>query len=244
MRFHGILDSVIKTVKDNAPEILTALGAVGVVSTAYLTAKATFTAADLLSTEPEDMPTKEKVKHVWRLYIPAGVSGVVSVACIVGASHGNHRRTAAAVTAYSLSEKAFVEYKDKVEERIGRAKEQRLRDDIAQDRVTAHPPGSKEVIIIGGGQTLCCELYTHRYFRSDMETLRRAVNNVNHMIISHRYITLDNFYAEVGLPHNDASGDLGWDDEELMDLEFSAVLTEEGEPCLAFKYNYLRPVRT
>lgn len=238
-------DFIIKTVKlikSNSPEILTALGVSGVLSTSYLVGKASFKAkAEIDYCAAENKPVKEKVKIVWKYYIPAGVSGALTIACIVGSSRAGDKRTTAAVAAYSLTERAFSEYKEKVVEQIGKGQEQKIRDEIVQDQVDKKPLG-KQIIVSGTGNVLCCELFTHRYFRSDMETLRRAQNDINAKVVNDLYVTLDEFYNLIGLPTTSNSGNIGWNSDRLMDLEFSTVLSEEGEPCLAFDYNYAKPL--
>ena len=231
-----------QTVKSNSPEILTAMGVSGVITTSYFTAKATKQACGMLESEDPYMPFKERAKIVWKCYIPAGVSGVVTIGCIIGASKSNARRTAAAVTAYSVTEKAFSEYKEKVVEEFGKNKEEKVREAIAQDHVEKNPPGSSEVIMIGTGQVLCCELYTHRYFKSDMEALRKAQNDINAMIVNGLYVTLDEFYDLIGLTHTSSSNELGWDSDRLLELRFTPVLAEGNEPCIAFEYNYVKPL--
>jgi hypothetical protein len=89
---------------------------------------------------------------------------------------------------------------------------------------------------------LCCELYTRRYFKSDMEALRKAQNDINSKIIHELYVTLDELYNLLGLTSTSVSGNLGWDSDKMLELQFSTVLTENGEPCLAFEYNYLKPL--
>jgi hypothetical protein len=122
-------------------------------------------------------------------------------------------------------------------------KEQKIRDELAQQRISSNPPTSREVIITGKGEVMCCELFTHRYFRSDMETLRKAQNDLNEKIFHSFYVPLNEFYDLVGLPHTSNSGYLGWDSDKLMELKFSAVMSEDGEPCLAFEYNYTKPLK-
>jgi hypothetical protein len=160
----------------------------------------------------------------------------------MGARQAGANRTAAAVAAYSLTERAFTEYKEKVVEQIGKNKEQKVRDDLAQDQVSKGPP-STEVVMLGKGEVLCCELHTHRYFRSDMETLRKAENKINHLINSDVYVTLDEFYDILGLNYTSHSAYWGWNSDKLMELKFSTVLSENGEPCLAFDYNYVSPIK-
>jgi hypothetical protein len=240
-----------QTIKSNSPEILTAVGVAGVFTTSYLTGKAAYKASRIIAEDEQQGVMfenrkdrfKERVRLTWKLYIPAVASGAVTVGCIVGGSRATAKRTAAAVTAYSLTERAFSEYREKVTEEIGKGKEQKIRDELAQDRVSADQPVSREVIITSGGNVLCCELYTHRYFRSDMESLRRAQNDINMMVVNNLYVTLDEFYDVVGLPHTSVSDQMGWDSNRLMDLIISGTISEGGEPCLAFEYNYVKPLK-
>lgn len=242
MNLPYLVNKATRLVKAHSPELLAALGASGVLSTSYLVGKASFEAAKKLESEAADMSVKDKVKIVWKLYIPAGISGVVTIGCVIGSTKVSGSRTAAAVTAYSITERAFSEYREKVVEEIGKGKEQKIRDEIAQEHVSAMPLGSREVIILGTGHVLCCELFTGRYFRSDMETLRQTQNQINQMIISALYIAIGDFYELVGLSPTSVSDNLGWDSDRLMELTFSAVVSDSGEPCLAFDYNYTKPL--
>ena len=229
-----------QVLKSNSPAILTALGVSGTVTTAYLTGKASYRAARRLSEEPAWLSNREKVELVWDLYVPAAVSGAVTIGCIVGATRVSSKRAAAAYSLVTLSEKAFEEYREKVVEKLGERKEQEVRDEIAQSRVNANPPGS--AIVVGSGNVLCCELFTMRYFQSDMESLRKAENNINAKLNSHDYATLDDFYYMIGLGFTSDSGSIGWESDRLMSLDFTTTLSPDGKPCLAFGYNYTRPL--
>lgn len=239
MTISNFFANATKLVKSNSPEILTALGVSGVVTTAYLAGKGAWKAHGRLSEESPHLSTKEQIKATWKCYIPAGISGVATVGCIICASKTNSRRTAAAVTAYSIAEKGFLEYREKVVEQIGKGKEQKIRDDIAQDHVTKNPP-PKELVIVGKGLVLCREEYTGRYFRSDMETLKKAQNEINHQINQQVYVTLNEFYDILGLAHTSESTEVGWDSDRLMELEFSTAMATNDEPCLTFSYNYVK----
>ena len=90
-----IFNKSLKQVKSNSPAILTGLGIAGVVSTAYLTAIASFKASGKLDEEQLSnawghINTKERLKKqiplVWKFYIPPAISGVATVACIIGAA--------------------------------------------------------------------------------------------------------------------------------------------------------------
>jgi hypothetical protein len=238
-----------KHTKLHSPEILTALSVSGVITTSYLSGKASFEACRIIDSNEaaegiasdRKQRIKERVQHTWQLYIPAAVAGAVTIGCVVSSSKASGSRTAAAVTAYSLTERAFGEYKEKVVEQFGAGKEQKIRDEIVQDRVAASP-STKQVVVLGTGHILCCEMLTGRYFRSDMETLRKAENTINGKIVRERYVMLEELYDLLGLTHTTGSDHIGWDSDKHMELQFSSVLNADGEPCLAFDYNYTKPI--
>lgn len=241
------LNNGAKLFQRNSPEILSAFGVVGIGATAYLTAKASFTAARMIDEEESANGTaetsterfKERTKLVWKLYIPAAISGGVSAFCIVNANHVSGKRIAAAASAYSMTERAFSDYREKVVEQIGKNKEQKIRDEIVQKKIEDTPP--KNVVVLGNGHVLCCELYTGRYFKSDMETLKKAQNEINYKVNNELYVRLDEFYDLIGLEQTSMSTSFGWDSEKgHLELEFCPVFAEGGEPCLAFEYNYLK----
>jgi hypothetical protein len=176
----------------------------------------------------------------WELYIPSALAGAGAVACIVGANKLGSRRAAALTAAYSLTDKAFTEYREKVVEQFGTNKEKAVREQLAQDHVTKNPP-EKAVIVSGPANVLCCELYTGRYFSCSVENLRQAQNELNAYLLKHDHATLNGFYDMIGLDHTSNGWDIGWSSEKLMELDFSTVLHKD-TPCITFKYNYTRPL--
>lgn len=251
MTLSSIARRTEKLVVDNSPSILTALAITGVVTTAILTGKATFRAAEILAEErvardgrdkTPCITTQEKVKILWKNYIPAASAGVLTIACVVGANHIGTRRAAAVAAAFTISERAFEEYKDKVIERIGEKPEQKIRDEIAQAEIDRTPYVNNPVVVVGDGQVLCFDAFSGRYFNSTMETLRKAENDINFQILHNMYATLDEFYELIGLKSTLTSQEVGWNTQNLMDLRHSAVMSDDGRPCLSISYNY-KPTR-
>jgi hypothetical protein len=186
------------------------------------------------------MSHKETAEIVWKVYIPPVVSAGVTIACIVGAAKASSRRTAAITAAYSLSERAFTEYREKVVEVLGKNKDQKVRDAIAQDKVTNNPPPA--ILTTSDGEVLCCELLTGRYFKSDMEALRKAENKINSMALGNGEASLSDLYYLLGLPWTTFSSENGWTAERLLELEFSPIMAPGDKPCLAFDYSYIKPL--
>lgn len=245
MKINKLIVKTQHIIHKNSQTILTSFAISGIITTAYLSAKAAMlSSTDLdvyyLTHPDDDLDFKDTVKLVWKNYIPAIISGTATISCVLGAQKVSSRKTAAAQAAFALSERVFSEYKDKVIEQIGPKKEQAIRDSISQDKVSSS--ANQQIIIAGNGSVLCCEGYTGRYFNSDMETLRRAENKINAKLNTHDYASLSDLYYLLDLPETKVSSDLGWDSGRLLELEFSSTVTPDGKPCLVFNYNYIRNV--
>ena len=240
------LSNLIKNAKTSiskhSPEILTAIGVVGMISTTVMAVKATPKALVLLEEmkkkeKKEELTPVETVKATWKCYVPAAVTGVVSATCLIGASAVNAKRNAALATAYTLTETAFREYKNKVVETIGEKKEQVVRDKIAKEHIEKNPVKNREVIITGKGNVLCYDASNDKYFRSDIEKIRKAVNDINYRLNVEMYMSLNDFYYELGLKPTRLGDELGWNiNDGLIEVNFSSQLTEDGEPCLVMDY--------
>jgi hypothetical protein len=249
MNPRALIKAAEQVIRQNSPAILAGLGATGAVATAYLAHRVGFKMGQQEQHDAaQAMPPrtrKEWIKEFGTLYIPPILAGAVTVGCIIGAVKIGNRRTAAITAAYSLSEKAFEEYRTKVTERMGERKEQNVRDEIAQERVSNGAP-SRDIILMGGGDVLCCDLRTDRYFLSSVERLKKAQNDVNFRVLQDGYAYLSDFYAmiDVYLPKESAYGyHMGWSKEKgSMELKFSTILADDTRPCVTINYNYLDPL--
>lgn len=229
-------------VKKHSPEILTGVGVAGMITTTVLAVKATPKAIRLLDEakdeKGDELTVVETVKAAWKPYIPAVVTGVASVSCIIGASRINAKRNAALATAYTISERALVRYRDKVIETIGEKKEKEIKEKIAQDEIDKNPVSNNQVYITSKGNTLCMDFISGRYFMSDIDTIKNAVNEINREMTYDHYVSLNTFYSKIGLDHIKNGYDLGWNlDNGLVELEFTPLFTEKMEPCVGIDYS-------
>lgn len=228
-----------RLVADNSPAILTAVGIAGVATTTFLAVKATPRAwMDIQDAQSEriDPLTKVEVARLtYKYYIPAAASGVVTIAAIIGVNSISSGRNKALLAAYGLSDAAFREYRDKVVETIGANKEQKVMDDVNQDIVNREMP-NKQIIIASGGDVMFLDKMSGRVFESDVETVNRAVNEVNYVIINDMYASLNDFYSKLGLPSNKMGDEFGWSSDRLFELEPFTATVYEGKPVLVIDY--------
>lgn len=227
-----------RVINSNSTTILSATAVAGVIATAVLSVKAANKIAQREEAIAEPTP-KQYVQQYWRDYIPPAVAGLATIGCIIGANRIGLRRQAALLGAYTLVDTAFREYKDEVIKQLGEAKERKVVDEVAKRQMDENPPNS-EVILVGGGEQLCYDTWSGRYFKSDVETIRQAANTVNENIIGgDMSAELNAFWTLLGLDSTRGGDEVGFNLEHLVKLEFTSHLTPERVPCLAITYTSL-----
>lgn len=242
----------------NSPTILTGMGVAGLLTTTVMAVRATPKALELLEAEKDriykdwDGPREEIVLSnktildlTWKCYLPAAITGAITIGCIISANSINLKRNAALAGLYSLSEAAMKEYQAKVVETIGKNKERAIKDDIAKDKIHKNPVSDNEIVITGKGDTLCYDALSGRYFKSDIEEIKRAMNKLSRDLLSDMFISLNDIYSELDLRGTNLGDMVGWHvDDGLIEPRFSSQLTENGTPCLVMdfdvepRYNY------
>lgn len=234
-----------KLVGDNSPLILTVFGVAGVATTAVLASKATLKADAVLNnedTDPHYVRTKrETFELVWKLYIPAVLSGTLTCGAIIAANRIGTRRTAAMAAGLAITERAYDEYREKVVEEIGKNKEAKVRDAVHQDRVNKDIEQGK--IVFGDDDHLCKDAWSGRYFKSNMEEIKAAQNHVNYQINNgHGGASLSELYNWLGLEPTKESDNVGWNSDELLEISFSTVLNNKNKPVLVMDFP-VQPIR-
>lgn len=226
-----------------SPGILTGIGIAGMIGATFMAVKATPKALYLIEikkeeAEVEELTPVETIKTCWKCYIPATLTTVVSAACLIGASTVSAKRNAALATAYSISEAALREYQEKVVEVVGEKKEKVVRDAVAKDQIERDPVTKSEVVIIdSNSNTLCYEPLSGRYFKSTIDKIKKAEIKLDRQMIQEMYVSLNDFYWEIGLDGTDLGDQMGWNlSKGYMDLSFSSQLADDGTPCAVIVY--------
>ena len=226
-----------------SPGILTGIGIAGMIGATFMAVKATPKALYLIETkkeeaEVEELTPVETIKTCWTCYIPATLTTVLSAVCLIGASTVSTKRNAALATAYSISEAALREYQEKVVEVVGEKKEKAVRDAVAKDQIERDPVTKSEVVIIdSNSNTLCYEPLSGRYFKSTIDKIKKAEIKLDRQMIQEMYVSLNDFYWEIGLDETDLGDKMGWNlSKGYMDLSFSSQLADDGTPCAVIVY--------
>lgn len=247
------------TLAFHSPEILIGVGIAGMISATVLAVTATPKALKLIDEEKQrqnadlmeeaneegaedcreitELKPLEVIDVTWKCYLPAAILSFTSAACIIGANKVHMRRAAALATAYKLSETALTDYKDKVVKVLGEKKEQAVRESMAKDDLEKHPVSKSEIIITKNGTTRFLDPISGRHFLSDIEQIKKIINELNRQMLVYDYVSLNEFYDEVGLDHIPLGNDLGWKiTDGLIKPLFSSQIDDDGVPCIVLKY--------
>lgn len=232
-----ITNGTVSFVKHNSPTILTCIGAVGVVGTAILTGKAVLKASKLLEEakeeKGEDLTPMETLQVAGPTYIPAVLTGVATITCIFGANTLNKKKQAALLSAYTLLDRSYKDYKEKVEELYGEGAGRNLRNELAKDKY------DETNISVDDDKQLFYDEFSERYFESTMEKVLEAEYELNHIIARDCGAFLNEFYELLGIDAVDYGDYVGWSSFALVEMywycwiefEHTKVVMDDGLEC-------------
>ena len=233
-----------RLIQANAPAILTASACVGTIATVILTAKSTTLAIERIADycednlrSPEDLTWREKFTISYRVYIPPAITAVATLVSIVAANRIQYSRGAAFALAYTGSEAAFKRYRDAVADVVKPKDLEKVKARVAEKSLSeTGSPHSETILIASSGDVLCYDIFSGRYFKSDIETIRRVENNINGQLNSESYASLNEFYTGLGLPQVSAGELVGWSDPNSLSVEFGSQISPKGEPVLTIDF--------
>jgi len=214
----------------------------GLLSTAVLAVRATPKALQILEGERyeranESLTNKDIVRLTWKCYAPAVITGVATIACIIGTNSVHLKRHAALASAYSLTAATLKEYQAKVVETLGEKKAHEIKEEIHKDKLRKTPVNENEVLVVGQGEALCYDVMSGRYFKSDMEKIRKAENDLNRDLRNEMWVSLNNVYDALGLPPIKIGEEVGWAvNHSDIEFDFSSHIADNGSPCLVIDY--------
>lgn len=238
---------VAKFAIKHLPEILSAIGVIAMgAATVHAINEAPKAKEDIeaLDNNPDlDHKTynREKAKCLIRHYWPTVTMSLGGAGLIFGGQKISLGRTAAALAALQIKTEDLEKWKRAIKETDGDKKLESLRQEVIKDSMHGGPENGDEIIKTGRGETLCFESISGRYFYSDIESIRRAVNLFNKSINdSAKYSvmtgSLNEWYDFLGLEHIEIGDRLGWVNR-LMDVKFDSHLTTSNVPCLVLSYD-------
>lgn len=224
--------------------ILTIAGGVGVIATTITAVKATPKALKQIEKVKEEngveLTNYELAKAAAPAYIPTIIMGVSTLICIFGANVLNKRHQAAIVSAYTLVDTSFKEYKKKLKELYGEEAHEKIVDAIAIEK-------AEDMYVRNSYMCGTCDLtsdkscsdtvtfydeHSGRFFESTIEQVIQAEYHLNRNYILRGYSYLNEFYEFLGIEETDYGSVLGWtptdDGEYWIEFNHRKSIGEDG----------------
>lgn len=236
------------SIRKAAPTVLTIVGAVGVISTAILAAKATPKAVELIEMDsrenhgydPHAATMPEAVKSCWRCYIPAAITGLATIGCMFAANAINRKHQVAVAGAYALLARSFDDYKRKVVELHGKETHDAILRELAAERakdryITAYGAFRDSSLDFEGSEenpVLFYDVFSKRFFESTFSKVLQAEYHTNrNFAIGGGEIGVNDFYDFLGIDRIEKFNDFGWcanDEYYWIDFNHNHAVVDDG----------------
>jgi hypothetical protein len=221
--------------KAHSPTILTVIGSTGVVITAVLAVKGTPKALKLIeeakNIKGDELTTGETIQVAWKPYIPAAISCVSTILCIVGANYLNIKKQKNLMSAYMLLDNAFKQYRNRVSDEYGEEIDEEFGRDLVRKQLEEMEDIYKE--------TLFFEFNSMRFFEANIHKVLQAECKAKLQFEQYEHLTLNDYYAYLGIDGSPYGECMGWSkyqmrtEEHVDNLEFTyeRVIMSNGLVC-------------
>lgn len=247
MNFKGIAGVVGKFCKKNAGKIFATCAIAAEALGFYFMHKEAPIVRDKLDALPEDAKWTDKLKAAGPVYLPALGMLVLSSGCIIGGCVAGERKAAILTSLYTASEATLRNYEKTVVDKLGREKAQEIQDSIAKEIIEENPPevGSGTIFATGYGDKLIYDPLSGRYFTSEPSKVIDTMNKLNHRIMTEMFVSVNEWYSELGLDPVGLGDDRGWNVDNYIDIpddpnRWSTTQSPYNVPCFIITY-YNRP---
>lgn len=243
----GLLTKSQLYFKRHGSTVLTCIGSIGVIATTVTAVQATPKAIALLEKakkeKGEELTKLDKVKITGTTYIPTIIMGIGTITCIFGANVLNKRTQAALISAYTMIDSSYREYRQKLKELYGEEAHEKIVDAIVIEK-------AKETGASGSYFSMSCDItsdeacgepvlfydeYGNRYFESTIENVINAAYHLNRNYILRGYTWLNEFYEFLGIDSIESGDVLGWEPtdegEYWIELNFRKTVLDDGLEC-------------
>lgn len=229
--------NVKMTLRRNSPKLLAILAAMGTVSTAFATARATPKALLLIqeaeAQKGEDLTALEKVKVAAVPYIPAVLLGSATIVCIFGAQMLNRKTQSSMASAYALLDQGFKDYRRKLKELYGDEADKKVIEALSLEKSQTvyinasylDGPCDLDLEENSSKPVLWYDEYSKRFFTASLEQVLMAEYHLNRNYILRGEAVINELYELLGLEPTDWGAETGWApmDEGMFWIEFNHI---------------------
>lgn len=227
-------------VKAKSPVILLAVGCAGVIATAVSAVFDKERYDELIDEvktvkeeHEEEVKKSDVIKVVAKSYWRTAVIGVVSICCIIASNRISASQLATVGAAYAASENKRKEFMQKATEVVGEKKVNEIKDKVVEEKMTKAVENPTTIVNMGVGEQLFYFAWDGRVFSSDIETVRKGLNDACVELRNADELTLNEFTTYIAngkLDDTDGGKTWGWNTlfVDKIEMAFYAKKIESG----------------
>ena len=215
----------------NSHHILTGLALLGVGASVAMSVRADRIMHEWDIDEFKQLTKEQRIKLYVRIYAPPAIAVLATGACIVGAHSISVRRESSLLLAYEGTRQMYDRYRATVQDRLGPEEKE-----IAEKAASKAHPAPRETIVYGEGDCLFYDAYSGRYFKSTVNKIDRVVNELNYTLLREMCVSLNEFYAGIGLEGISLGDQLGWNEQRQIEIHYGAKVSEEGKAVVVVDF--------
>lgn len=207
MKLKVLIKRGIFAIKKALPVICSVAASLGVILTAYFSAKESPKAKEAVEANHSVTAVRwykkifEKVKYGWKYFIKTIVCAALTIMLIVISCMMSRSQLAAMAATLGY----VTANRDHIESEIKR----RYGDDVLKDIKNSTPydyvmcTAGPSVEETGRGDLLCFERYSGRWFRSSEVAVRKAIKDYKKLYEDWHTLSYNDFYSLLGIAHTD-----------------------------------------
>lgn len=209
----------------NSHHILTGLALMGIGASVALSIRADRQMRGWDIDGFERLTKEQRIKIYAKIYAPPAIAILATGACVLGAHSISVKRESSLLLAYEGTRQVYDRYRASVQDRLGPEEKQ-----IAEKAASKMDPYSRDAALVyGEGDVLFYDAYSGRYFKSTVNKIDRVVNELNYTLLREMCVSLNEFYAGIGLGGISLGDQLGWNEQRQIEVHYGAKVSEEGK---------------
>jgi hypothetical protein len=216
----------------NGHHILTGLALLGIGASVALSVRADRQMQDWDADDFGRMTKEQRIKLYVKIYAPPAIAILATGACIIGAHSISVKRESSLLLAYEGTRQVYDRYRDAVQDRLGSEEKEIAKD--AASKMEPYPHNA--ALVYGEGVDLFYDAYSGRYFKSSINKIDRVINELNYTLLREMCVSLNEFYAGIGLEGISLGDQLGWNEQRQIEVHYGTRISDEGKAVVVVDF--------
>ena len=216
----------------NSHHILTGVAMLGLGASVALSVHADRQMQEWDIDDFKHLTKEQRIKIYAKIYAPPAIAILATGACVIGAHSISVKRESSLLLAYEGTRQVYDRYRASVQDRLG--PEEKTISQQAASKMDPYPRDA--AVVCGEGDVLFYDAYSGRYFKSTVNKIDRVVNELNYTLLREMCVSLNEFYAGIGLEGISLGDQLGWNEQRQIEVHYGAQVSDDGKAVVVVDF--------